>query len=79
MTTLKRYIISYFINGQAETLVLDEFATPSLDQARLQILLKHVSEPRATEDAPWENPREPSVESRIGELGVSDIRVELLA
>lgn len=79
MTDLTRYTISYRINGQADSLTVEEFAAPTLDQARLHILLKHVSEPRASEDAPWETPREPSLESRIEELGVNDIRIETQA
>lgn len=76
MTRLTRYQIRYQLNGSAQCLVLEAFAPPSLDQARLHILLNHVSEPRATEDAPWETPRQPSLESRLAELGVAQVRIE---
>lgn len=76
MTRLVRYCVHYRLNAKPHSLALEAFAAPSLDQARLHILLHHVSEPRASEDAPWETPRQPSLASRLEELGVTDIRIE---
>ena len=76
MAELKRYRIHYLINGEPASITLSAFEPPILRQAELEILLHHVKEPRAATDAPWENPRCPSEDSRIDELGVSDIRIE---
>ncbi|MGE4404855.1 hypothetical protein [Pseudomonas sp.] len=76
MTELKRYRIHYRINGQPASLVISSFEQPGLEQAELEILLQHVQEPRAAIDAPWESPIRPSEESRMAELGVSDIQIE---
>ena len=78
MHELKRYLIDYRINGQADSLTMDEFDEPTLDQVRLQLLLKHVTEPQVLEDASWEDNVRFSLESRTEELGISDIRVERL-
>lgn len=76
MTELKCYRIHYRINGQPASLVISSFEQPGLEQAELEILLQHVHEPRAAIDAPWESPIRPSEESRMAELGVSDIQIE---
>ncbi|MBE7376963.1 hypothetical protein [Pseudomonas lopnurensis] len=76
MTELKRYRIHYRINGEPASLVMSSFEQPGLEQAELEILLQHVREPRAAIDAPWESPIRPSEESRMAELGVSDIQIE---
>ncbi|WP_181298231.1 hypothetical protein [Pseudomonas sp. Q2-TVG4-2] len=76
MTDLKRYRIHYLINGNPASLTLSSFEEPDIEQAELEILLHHVREPRAATDAPWENPERPSEDSRIAELGVSDIQIE---
>lgn len=76
MTELKRYRIHYLINGSPASLTLSSFEEPDMEQAELEILLHHVREPRAAIDAPWETPVRPSEDSRIAELGVSDIQIE---
>jgi hypothetical protein len=76
MTDLKRYRIHYLINGNPASLTLSSFEEPDIEQAELEILLHHVREPRAATDAPWENPVRPSEDSRMAELGVSDIQIE---
>lgn len=75
MTTLKHYTVRYLINGRDESLSMEGFDPPTLDQARLQILLRHIPELQIAEDAPWETPTRPSLASRTDELGVSDIRI----
>ncbi|WP_028240191.1 hypothetical protein [Stutzerimonas azotifigens] len=77
MTELKRYRIRYTINGNPASLTMSAFDEPSLEQAELEILLHHVKEHRAAADAPWEIPEVPSEDSRMLELGVSDIEIEL--
>lgn len=76
MTDLKRYRIHYCINGEPASLLISSFEVPGLEQAELEILLRYVREPRAAIDAPWENPIRPSEDSRLEELGVSDIQIE---
>lgn len=76
MTELKRYRIHYLINGEPASITLSAFEPPILKQAELEILLHHVREPGAVTDAPWEIPRCPSEDSRLDELGVSDIQIE---
>ncbi len=76
MTTLKHYTIRYCINGRAEALNMEGFEPPTLDQARLRVLLKHIPELQIAEDAPWETPTRPSLASRTDELGLIDIRIE---
>ncbi|MCQ2032538.1 hypothetical protein [Stutzerimonas kunmingensis] len=76
MTDLKRYRIHYCINGEPASLLISSFEVPGLEQAELEILLHYVREPCAAVDAPWENPIRPSEDSRLEELGVSDIQIE---
>jgi hypothetical protein len=76
MTDLVRYDIRYQLNGSPRCLTLESFAPPSLEQAQLHILLSHVGEPRPSEDAPWETPIQPSLETRLQELGVADVYIE---
>lgn len=76
MTELNRYRVHYLINGQPDSLLLDEFQEPSFERIEQEILLKHVREPRAATDQPWEDPQVPSEQGRMVELGVSDIRIE---
>lgn len=76
MTELKRYRIHYLINGNPASLTLSSFEKPDMEQAELEILLHHIREPRAATDAPWEIPERPSEDSRMAELGVSDIQIE---
>ena len=78
MHELQHYRIDYRINGQADFLTLDEYSEPTLDRARLQILLKHQQQPKVLEDAPWEQPLRPSLESSAEEAGISDIRIQRL-
>lgn len=77
MSQLKRYCVSYTVNGEPDSLVMEEFQEPDFERIELEILLKHLKEPRATVDQPWEDPERPSERSRLVELGVSDIRVAL--
>jgi hypothetical protein len=76
MTELQHYRIQYRLNGEPASLTMSAFTVPSLEQAEVEILLHHVREPRAATDAPWENPTCPSEQSRMAELGVSDILIE---
>ncbi|GGK10513.1 hypothetical protein [Pseudomonas matsuisoli] len=76
MHDLKRYSISYRLNGEPDALIMEGFDAPTLDQVRLQLLIKHVPEPQVVEDAPWEEHLQSSLESRSAELGLSDIEVE---
>ncbi|ACO77236.1 hypothetical protein AvCA_10040 [Azotobacter vinelandii CA] len=75
MTRLEHYIVQYSINGRSDSLAMRGYGEPTLDQARLQILLKHIPQLQIAEDAPWERPTRSSLESRTEELGVSDIRI----
>lgn len=77
MSTLKQYRVHYLIDGRPDSLRLASFTEPDLERIELEILLKHVREPRASTDQPWEDPIVPSEQGRLAELGVSDIRVEL--
>ena len=79
MHELQYYRIDYLINGQADSLTLDEFNQPTLDQVRLRILLKHQKQPQVLEDAPWEQNLRSSLESRTDEAGISDIRIQRLS
>ncbi len=76
MTELKRYCIHYTLNGQPQTLLLEAFEEPALARVENAILLRHVQEPRAATDQPWEDPEVPSEQARLVELGVSDIHIE---
>jgi hypothetical protein len=78
MHELKHYRVDYRINGHPDSLSLDEFAEPTLDQVRLRLLHKHTGELRMVEDAPWEQNLRSSVERRADEVGLSDIRIRLL-
>jgi hypothetical protein len=78
MHELKHYRIDYRINGQPDSLTLDEFHEPTLDQVRLRLALKHADGPLVLEDAPWEENLRSSLDSRTDELGISDIRVQRL-
>jgi hypothetical protein len=75
MHALHHYRIDYRINGQANSLTLDEFAQPTLDQVRLRLLLKHQQHPQVLEDAPWEQNLGSSLQRRTDEAGISDIRI----
>ncbi|MFB8829738.1 hypothetical protein ACE0DR_11320 [Azotobacter sp. CWF10] len=76
MTRLEHYSVQYCINGRTDALTMEGYSEPTLDQARLQILLKHIPDLEIVEDAPWERPTHPSLESRAEELGISDIRIK---
>lgn len=78
MHELQHYRIDYRINGQADSLSLDEFSEPTLNQVRLRILLKHQQQPQVLEDAPWEQSLRSSLESRAEEAGISDIHIQRL-
>lgn len=75
MQELKRYTVNYCLNGEPNTLTLEGYDAPTLDQVRLQLLIKHTEEPRVVEDAPWEANVRPSLESRSIEVGLSDIEI----
>lgn len=75
MTRLEHYTVQYCINGKADSLTMEGYSEPTLDQVRLQILLKHIPELQIAEDAPWEQPTRSSMQSRTDELGVSDIQI----
>lgn len=77
MTHLKRYCVHYTVNGQPDSLMLEEYQEPGFERIELEILLKHVKEPRAATDQTWETPVTSSESARLVELGVSDIRVVL--
>jgi hypothetical protein len=78
MHELKHYRVDYRINGKPDSLTLDEFTEPTLDQVRLRLLFKHVKEPQVLEDAPWEQNLRSSLEIRADELGLSDICIRRL-
>ncbi|WP_462381164.1 hypothetical protein [Pseudomonas sp. Marseille-QA0892] len=75
MQDLKRYTVNYCLNGEPNSMTLEGYDAPSLDQVRLQLLIKHTEEPRVVEDAPWEANVRPSLESRSIEVGLSDIEI----
>jgi hypothetical protein len=75
MQDLKRYVISYTLNGEPGTLTLERYDAPTLHQARLQLMIEHFGEPQVVEDAPWEENVHPSMETRSIEVGFRDIEI----
>jgi len=75
MHTPRQYEVHYRLRGEPNTLMMTSFAIPALERVRLQVLLRHIEQPQVLVDAPWEDPVHNSLESRVEELGVSDIEV----